>query len=330
MKNKKEILLEMLRGSIEGLNKIPDLVKDIDVYTESGHVDTDFFTSALVCVNKFMDVSNLVVSSLSSMLAPDATKCENKNKQDDGKKWNVDEILKNCVLEDNVMRLPKVQFNKKSYAEAKKWIEEAGGSWAGGKVQGFVFPFDAKRVFGILNSGKRCNLKQDFQFFETPSDLSDWIVQLAGGVEEGDHVLEPSAGQGGIINAIHRSCPNVVVDCFELMPENKEILLKLKNINLIGDDFTKGCPSKYNKIIANPPFAKNQDIKHVRMMYERLEQGGILVSIMSKHWTFSDENICIDFRNWLKDVKGTIHNISSGEFVSSGTNIETVAIVIKK
>jgi hypothetical protein len=54
-----------------------------------------------------------------------------------------------------VLKLPLVQFNKKSYAEAKKWIEEAGGSWQGGKVQGFTFPFNADRVFSILHEGKR-------------------------------------------------------------------------------------------------------------------------------------------------------------------------------
>ena len=68
-------------------------------------------------------------------------------KADNGSKWNVEEILRHCTLEDNVLKLPSVQFNKKSYLEAKKWIEEAGGTWAGGKVQGFTFPFDATRVF---------------------------------------------------------------------------------------------------------------------------------------------------------------------------------------
>lgn len=48
-------------------------------------------------------------------------------KADNGSKWNVEEILRHCTLEDNVLKLPSVQFNKKSYLEAKKWIEEAGG-----------------------------------------------------------------------------------------------------------------------------------------------------------------------------------------------------------
>ena len=75
------------------------------------------------------------------LLAPDAPVDEKKKQADEGKKWNVEEILKHCTLEDSVLKLPKVQFNKKSYVEAKKWIEEAGGSWQGGKIQGIHISF---------------------------------------------------------------------------------------------------------------------------------------------------------------------------------------------
>lgn len=101
-------------------------------------------------------------SKISSLLAPDAPIGEKKKQADEGKKWNVEEILKHCTLENNILKLPQVQFNKKYYAEAKKWIEEAGGSWQGGKVQGFTFPFNPERVFSILKEGKRCDLQKIF------------------------------------------------------------------------------------------------------------------------------------------------------------------------
>lgn len=147
-----------------------------------------------------------------------------------------------------------MQFNKKFYAEAKKWIEEAGGSWQGGKIQGFTFPFNPERVFSVLKEGKRCNLQQDYQFFETPADVADWLVMLAGGIHEDDTVLEPSAGRGALIKAIHRACPSVVVKCYELMPENREFLHTLDNVILLDEDFTKDSVGSYTKIIANPPF----------------------------------------------------------------------------
>ena len=101
-------------------------------------------------------------------------------------------------------------------------------------------------------------------------------------------------------------------------------------LRILGDDFTKGEHSTYSKIIANPPFSHNQDIDHVRMMYEFLKEGGTLAAITSKHWEFSNEKKCEDFRAWISSVNGEVFNIPQGEFNCSGTPIETRAIIIRK
>lgn len=328
--NKKEILIKALRGSVAQLNELSTMTEGIDVYNATGHVDTEFLIEALSCVKSFMDASNTVVQKISSLLAPDAPTDEKKKQADEGKKWNVEDILKHCTLEGNVLKLPAVQFNKKSYAEAKKWIEEAGGFWQGGKVQGFTFPFNAERVFSILHEGKRCNLQQDYQFFETPAELADWLVMLAGGINEADTVLEPSAGRGALIKAIHRACPSVTVECYELMPENREFLYSLDNVIILDEDFTKDSVGSYTKIIANPPFSGNQDIEHVRIMYKLLEKGGTLAAITSSHWKIASEKKCVDFRNWLEEVHGEVFEIGAGEFKESRTSISTMAVVIRK
>lgn len=296
MMNNKETLIKTLRGSVAQLNELSDMTEGIDVYDAAGYVDTEFLMEALSCVNTFMDASNMVITKISSLLAPDAPVDERKNQAD----------------------------------EAKKWIEEAGGSWQGGKIQGFTFPFNPERVFSILKEGKRCDLQKDFQFFETPADIADWLVMLAGGIHETDTVLEPSAGRGALIKAIHRSCPSVTVECYELMPENREFLHTLDNVILLDEDFTKDSVGHYTKIIANPPFSGNQDIDHVRLMYERLEEGGILAAITSQHWKFASEKKCVDFREWLEEVHGEVFEIGAGEFKESGTTVSTMAVVIKK
>ena len=235
---------------------LPELIDKETIYDSTGHVDTEFMTAILEFMSRMAQVTNDVNKSLARLLGIEETEGKKNTKEDNGSRWSVEEILKHCTLEDNVLKLPQVQFNKKSYAEAKKWIEEAGGIWQGGKVQGFIFPFYPERVLSILNEGircnlahdfqffetpydvsilnegKRCNLAQDFQFFETPSDVADWLVMLAGGIHEHDKVLEPSAGRGALVRAIHRSSPDVVVDCYEMMPENKELLSGLGGIGL--------------------------------------------------------------------------------------------------
>ena len=310
---------------------LPELIDKETIYDSTGHVDTEFVTAILEFMSRMAQVTNDVNKSLARLFGIEETEGKKNTKEDNGSRWSVEEILKHCTLEDNVLKLPQVQFNKKSYAEAKKWIEEAGGSWQGGKVQGFIFPFNPERVFSILNEGKRCNLAQEYQFFETPDEVADWLVMLSGGIHERDAVLEPSAGRGALVKAIHRSSPDVVVDCYEMMPENKELLSQLRGVNIIGDDFTESTTGKkYTKIIANPPFSGNQDIRHVRMMYDMLEPGGTLASITSAHWEFAEENTCRDFRRWLEDVGGCKYEIESGSFKESGTGIKTLAVVIKK
>lgn len=329
MTNRKKNLIEALRGSYMFIDNLPELVNKESIYDENGCVDTELMTAILEWMSRVSDVTTQVGNALGNLLGIEDDE-KKDDKKDEGIKWSVEEILRHCTLEDNVLKLPQVQFNKKSYAEAKKWIEEAGGSWQGGKVQGFTFPFNAERVFSILREGKRCNLQQDFQFFATPPEVADWLVMLAGGVHEDEKVLEPSAGTGAIIDAIHRSCPDVIVDCYELMPENKEILAKKDNIRILGDDFTKCDIAQYDKIIANPPFSKNQDIRHVRRMYECLNPGGVLAAITGPHWEFGSESECKDFRQWLEDNRGKKFEIEEGTFKESGTGTKTIAIVINK
>lgn len=331
MTNRKKNLIEALYGSFMFMDNLPDLIDRENIYDETGHVDLEFMTAILQWMTRMADISVKVQKSLNRLLGVDELEQNNKrNKDDSGSKWSVEEILMHCTLENNVLKLPQVQFNKKSYAEAKKWIEEAGGSWQGGKVQGFVFPFNPQRVFSILHEGKRCNLQQEFQFFETPDAIADWLVMSAGGITSGATVLEPSAGRGAIVRAVLRTCPDAVVDCYELMPENRQFLSSLERVNLRGHDFIKEAEGTWSYIFANPPFSGNQDIDHVMHMYNHLAPGGVLAAIMSPHWKIAGEKKCESFRQFLQSVGAKVLDIDSREFKSSGTSIATTAVFIKK
>lgn len=332
MTESKQNLINLLRDTLIKVEGLPEMIEKENIYLPDGvHVDLEFMMAMLQYVNEAVSAGTAVMQSLQKHLGidPDETKTDNK-KSKEGKKWGVEEVLKHCTFENNILRLPDVQLNPKSYAEVKKWIMEAGGKWNGGKVQGFTFDFDATRVAGILMSGKRCNLKQDFQFFSTPPALADWLVSLSD-VNPDYAVLEPSAGTGAIITAIHKACPDVTVDAFELMPENRQTLEKMSGVSLVGEDFTQGVPRLYDRIFANPPFSRNQDIRHVRMMYDALNpDGGEMCVITSQHWISAPEKECVQFREWLQEVKAETHEIPNGVFDESGTNVATMAIVVRR
>lgn len=329
--SRKEILIEMLNGSLEGLERLPELIENETIFDETDHVDCNFLTSILCWMEKFSRISAGVGRSLERLIGIDDEKTEKKNKKDTGKIMSPENILKMCSLEDNVLKLPKMMINKKAYSEVKKRIENAGGKWSGGSVQGFTFPFDANRVFSVLQKEGRCDLAQDFQFFETPPEVADMLISIAGSISPEMKILEPSAGRGAIINAIHRACPDVVVDCFELMPENRQMLASMDNINLIGEDFyTAGISEQYDMILANPPFSRNQDIRHVLKMYDALAPGGRLVTVMGTHWEMGQESVCREFRDWITEIGASVEHLPAGTFKDSGTVTATTIIKIER
>jgi hypothetical protein len=303
-------------------------MKDLIVMKEDGYVDTDALLSGLQAISDMQSRSRQMMESMLLQLGLPEDKVA-AVQEDAGQVMDPFDIIRQCEVAGNQVRLPAVRVNKKVYAQVKKLLEDAGAAWAGNKTQAFVFPFNPDRVMEELRSGKRTDLQQDYQFFETPERVADWLVELAGGIHSSDRVLEPSAGRGALVRAIHRSNPDVTVDCYELMPENREILSRMQGIRLLDDDFMTAAVSVYDKIIANPPFSNSQDTDHARRMYGCLSPGGVLVSITGIHWTLADSKKTVDFRNWLHDTGAQVYDIPAGTFKKSGTDTATKVIVIK-
>lgn len=241
-----------------------------------------------------------------------------------------EQILQNCTVEGTVVKLPVGQLDRKLYLEVAKSLELIGGKWKGGKVSGFVFQTDPTELLNEIANGDKRNLKKEFQFFATPRELANELVFQAQ-IEPYHDILEPSAGQGAIVNAINNLYPDLLVDCFELMPVNQTILKKNPQVVFLGDDFLKEdkC-KKYDRIIANPPFTKNQDIDHILEMYKCLKPGGRLVSISSPSWSAGSQKKQILFRNWLDELGADLIEIKKGRFKESGTMVGGMIIIINK
>ncbi|MFP3835380.1 hypothetical protein [Chryseobacterium sp. SIMBA_028] len=240
-----------------------------------------------------------------------------------------EEILQKCTIDNTVVKLPEIQLERNAYMDVKKKLELIGGKWKSGKVQGFVFEQDPTDLLSQILSGEKRNLKKEFQFFGTPDKLADELVMYAN-LQNNDTILEPSAGQGAIIKAINKVC-DVVPDCYELMDVNISILHKSNFVySFIGSDFLKNNGKLYSKIIANPPFTKNQDIDHLQKMYKCLADGGRLVCITSESWVTGSQKKQSDFRNWLKEREAKVIDIPRGAFKESGTMVGGKIVIINK
>lgn len=247
------------------------------------------------------------------------------------------EVLQKCTIEGTTVKLPAGKLERKLYQEVAKALELIGGKWKGGKIMGFVFPHNPTDLLEQIANGEKRNLKKEFQFFPTPYALVREMIILSYLEKLNSHsrILEPSAGQGAIVKGIFEEQQFIKqVDCCEIMPLNRTFLDKIDGVSLIADDFlslSDAYNNYYDRVIANPPFSKNQDIDHIYKMYDVCKKGGRIVTIASKHWLFASGKKEEKFKDWIYNtVEADVNTIDAGTFSESGTKIETVLIVIDK
>ena len=219
------------------------------------------------------------------------------------------------------------QLDRKMYERTNKVIDAAGGKW-NRKAKAHLFDDEAAtRVDQIILSGEVEVPKDEFNFFPSPPDVVARLIELAD-VRRGMRVLEPSAGKGAIAYAC--ADEGATVDCCELMEAN---FVELDGDARLGTvwhmDFLAQAPKAiYDRVVMNPPFAKQADIKHVLHALRFLNPGGLLVSVMSASVAFRDNKLTQCFRDIIRERGGDIEALPEGAFKSSGTMVRSVIVTI--
>lgn len=237
------------------------------------------------------------------------------------------EVLKRATVEGNRLQLTQ-QLDRNLYQDTAKIIEMLGGKW-NKKEKCHLFPEDAgDRVAEAIMIGEVTDLKQLYQFFATPPALAARMVEMSD-IRDGMSVLEPSAGDGAIVDAIIRHFPSDMIDVCELNPQHHKAL-RLRGAERCCDDFmTMPRGEKYDRIIMNPPFSKGQDITHVMKAYSVLKKGGRIVAITSPAWQYRTGK-WEEFRLWIAEVNAEVEDLAPGTFAVSGTNVSALLLTIDK
>lgn len=155
--------------------------------------------------------------------------------------------------------------------------------------------------------------KVGLDFFPTPKSLAQRMVEMAG-IEQGDRVLEPSAGSGNIADAAKAA--GAKVDTIEVSYELRA-LLGLKGHTVIGNDFEMEDYSGryYDAVLMNPPFSDRKDALHIMRAFDLLKKGGTLVAIAGEGVFFGSDAKAVGFRDWLKEHKAHIEKLPEGTFM---------------
>lgn len=241
----------------------------------------------------------------------------------------VRDILAECTVEGNVLKLPDRQLDRPIYVEVNKVLEAMGGKW-NRNAKGHLFDFSPEATLEeIVLSGECTNVKKEHQFFETPEDLAARLCDMAE-ITPDCSVIEPSAGKGRIADEIHKRNPKELV-CFEIN-NGMEMYLKYKGYDVYYRDFLEVDSEDISadRIVMNPPFSKQQDIDHVYKAYECLNPGGVLVSVMSTSHTYRTNEKSELFREFLDQTGAEVEMLPEGIFKESGTMVKTCVVKIRK
>lgn len=217
------------------------------------------------------------------------------------------------------------QLDRAVYARTNKVLEAAGGKW-NRKAGAHVFPGDAADAMEQILLTGQVTVPQDFGYFPTPAPMVARLLEAAR-IEPNMRVLEPSAGQGAIA---YEMAKLAYVDCVELLPANAEkIQVGGKIVSLTTGDFLKQFPrTRFDRVVMNPPFAKQDDIRHVMHALQFLRKDGLLVSIMSAGVLYRENQLTRDFRALVATRGGSIEELPEGAFKPSGTMVRTVLVTI--
>lgn len=251
-------------------------------------------------------------------------------------------VLERSSVWGNVVRLPDGNLERPLYAAVDKVLKALGGKWerrAGGHV--FAAGIGAE-LTEALARGVAIDRKKTIELFETPEEIAAMMAtRVAQHFEEHNisypRILEPEAGRGRLIAAMWRSWQEPVdaMIAIDIDAANCEFLREQGDCSLIiCTDFLTADAAQYgdvDAVLMNPPFGRNADIAHVTRAFEHwLAPGGILVAVMSPHWTFAQDAASRAFRSLMDSVGGEYQRLPSGSFKAEGTGVETVVVTMRK
>lgn len=174
-----------------------------------------------------------------------------------------------------------------------------------------------------------------FGAFNTSPDLAARVAGFAE-IRQGQTVLEPSAGTGELAKVARAK--GAAVQCVEIQPGLAHELAHVHGFRTRCGDFLHMTPAalgQFDLVLMNPPFDRGRDCDHVRHAWQFVKPGGKLVAIMSAraehgedarhralHKLIAEAESC-----WGRDPW---HDLPPGSFAHAGTNVNTVALTLRK
>lgn len=174
-----------------------------------------------------------------------------------------------------------------------------------------------------------------FGAFNTSPELARRVASFAS-IGKGTTVLEPSAGTGELAKAARAA--GGVVECVEIQRNLAQDLAHVHGFRTHCGDFLKATPAAlglFDVVLMNPPFDRGRDCDHVRHAWQFVKPGGQLVAIMSARAEYGDDARHRALHRLIESASSCYgcepwHDLPPGSFAHAGTNVNTVALTLRK
>jgi len=242
-------------------------------------------------------------------------------------------VLERSTVADNVVTLPAGQLDRALYAAVDKVLKALGGKWNRG-TGGHMFAAGiGGELAEALGAGVVVDQKKAAEQFFTPRAVADKVVERAR-LARGMTILEPSAGMGALLaEPIRLDCRIIAIEKDEKLAAGLIGLLRGLTGGVWSVDFMDWAPGSLpaiDRVLMNPPFGRGKDMAHVERAFGFLRPGGILVTVMSPHWTFATDRQAIAFRAFVASHLNDWEELPDGSFRASGTDVKTGILTLHK
>jgi hypothetical protein len=237
-------------------------------------------------------------------------------------------VLKSSALEAFMVRLPPAPLPRPRYEEVNEALTRIGGKW-NTRRKAHLFPHDPEPLFkAVLETGEMPP-KNPTAFFPTPAPVVEMLFAYVNDGRSYHRILEPSAGQGSIADALRCRFPDAALDVCEVLDLNRAVLTRKAYIPAAHDFLAWEPPAPYDLIVMNPPFAVDGDktawITHVERAFSMLAKDGVLVAVVPGGALFQTTKAVAAMRD--RAIRhGGIEPLPEKAFEESGTNTNTAVL----
>lgn len=199
-----------------------------------------------------------------------------------------------------------------------------------GKTEGTDYDKAILDFYGTQKITGTRDSRDGKDFYPTPEPVGFKMVEWAR-IQEGEDVLEPSAGMGAIARYVPKNSSLTAIEPSQkLFPTlqlkaggfgRKFIMDIFENLNIVN---------KYDAILMNPPFgaAGSTAIAHVDKAFKHLNEGGRIVALIPRGSTDKKFDKWIQENESAKMVGEVI--LPSVTFTRAGTSVNTRVVIIDK